>query len=91
MDHARNWRERRTQTLRDHRDDGRLTSSVLSAALDEIVDSSTIVVEDMVTNRDTLIEHVTLTELGSYYSSGGAGLGWAGGAAVGAKLAAPDS
>ncbi len=45
----------------------------------------------MVTNRDTLIEHVTLTELGSYYSSGGAGLGWAGGAAVGAKLAAPDS
>ncbi|MGQ4557557.1 thiamine pyrophosphate-requiring protein [Halobellus sp. GM3] len=71
--------------------DGRLTPTVLSAALESIVDEDTVIVEDAVTSRSAIMSQIRLSEPGSYFWKGGAGLGWAGGAAVGAKLAAPDS
>jgi len=64
---------------------------VLSAALETVVDEDTVVVEDAVTSRPAITSQLPLSEPGSYFWKGGAGLGWAGGAAVGAKLAAPDS
>jgi len=92
------WRdvaaERRAATearLADHESADRLTPTVLSAALREVVDGDTVVVEDAVTSRSAIMSQLRLDEPGSYFWKGGAGLGWAGGAAVGAKLARPDS
>jgi acetolactate synthase-1/2/3 large subunit len=70
---------------------GRLTPTVLSAVIESIVDEETVVVEDAVTSRPSILEQLQLSEPGSYFWKGGAGLGWAGGAAVGVKLARPDS
>jgi len=70
---------------------GRLTPTVLSAAIAEIVDDDTIIVEDAVTSRPAIMSQIRVSEPGSYFWKGGAGLGWAGGASVGAKLASPES
>ncbi|MFD1685024.1 thiamine pyrophosphate-requiring protein [Halobellus litoreus] len=70
---------------------GRLTPTVLSDAVESILDEETIVVEDAVTSRPAIMSQIRLSEPGSYFWKGGAGLGWAGGAGVGAKLASPDS
>jgi acetolactate synthase-1/2/3 large subunit len=72
------------------RSNGRLTPTVLSAALDAVVDAETVVVEDAVTSRPAIMSQLPLSTPGSYFWKGGAGLGWAGGAAVGVKLAHPD-
>lgn len=70
---------------------GRLTPTVLSAAIESIVDEETVIVEDAVTSRPSILEQLRLSEPGNYFWKGGAGLGWSGGAAVGVKLARPDS
>ena len=70
---------------------GRLTPTVLSDAVDSVVDEETIVVEDAVTSRPAIMSQIQLVEPGSYFWKGGAGLGWAGGAAGGVKLASPES
>jgi acetolactate synthase-1/2/3 large subunit len=44
-----------------------------------------------VTSRASVLDQIGRTEPGSYVARGGAGLGWAGGASVGIKLAQPDS
>lgn len=92
------WRElsdqlrvERAATVRDDREAGRLTPTTLSDALNDIVDESTVIVEDAVTSRSAILEHLAMTEPGSYFWKGGAGLGWAGGAGVGVKLARPDA
>ena len=79
------------ERIEAHESAGRLTPAVLSAALDGVVDEDTVVVEDAVTSRPAIMAQLSLSEPGSYLWKGGAGLGWAGGAAVGAKLARPDS
>ncbi|WP_144901063.1 thiamine pyrophosphate-requiring protein [Halobellus captivus] len=71
--------------------EGRLTPTVLSNAVESIVDGETVVVEDAVTSRPAIMSQIELSTPGSYFWKGGAGLGWAGGAAVGAKLANPDN
>ena len=78
-------------SVADDSDEERLTPARVADALDEFVTEDTIVVEDAVTSGSAILDGLTLTEPGSYYSKGGAGLGWAGGAAVGTKLASPDS
>lgn len=79
------------ERLATDRAEGRLTPTVLSAALETVIDEETVVVEDAVTSRSAIMSQLRLSEPGSYFWKGGAGLGWAGGAAVGAKLAAPDN
>lgn len=85
-----NRREEQRETLLEHREDGRLTPTVLSDAIDAIVDDSTIVVEDTVTSRESVLSQINLTEARSYYHKAGSGLGWTGGAAIGAALGNPD-
>jgi acetolactate synthase-1/2/3 large subunit len=88
---AYGWREDAADTLQtDHRA-GNLSPAVLSATLDDWIDESTVVVEDVVTNRNAVLTHLELTTPGTYYGSGGGGLGWAGGAGVGVKMARPEA
>ncbi|GAE00024.1 acetolactate synthase, putative [Paecilomyces variotii No. 5] len=51
------------------------------------VPEHTIFVTDSVTNQVSMAEQLRLTRLGSHLTKGGSGLGWAGGAAIGVKLA----
>lgn len=68
----------------------RLTPAVLSDALTDVLDETAIVIEDAVTSRPAIMNHLALTGEQAYYWKGGAGLGWAGGAGVGAKVAHPE-
>ena len=94
---ATGWREvaadRRAEVaaaLRKDREAGRLTPAVLSAALAPLVDDTTVLVDDAVTSKGAVLDHIEQTEPGSYHMKGGSALGWAPGAAVGVKMASPD-
>jgi acetolactate synthase-1/2/3 large subunit len=83
--------QRRRRAEQDLETDGDgLTPAELSRALNDVVDEDTIVVDDSVTSKAAVLDHLELTEPGSYHMKGGSALGWAPGAAVGAKLAEPD-
>ncbi|WP_010612235.1 thiamine pyrophosphate-requiring protein [Halococcus hamelinensis] len=73
-----------------HRDNDRLTPAVLSAEIAEYVDENTTVMEGVVTNRSAALHQIPLSEPGSYFWRGGAGLGWSVPAGIGAKLAHPE-
>lgn len=49
-----------------------------------------VVVDETVTNARVLFRYVSTTRPGSWFKSGGSGLGWALGAALGVKLAQPE-
>ncbi|ELY60023.1 thiamine pyrophosphate-requiring protein [Natronococcus jeotgali] len=92
------WREmhrERIETASDRvnsdRADDRLTPTVLSNEISKYVDEDTIVMEGVVTNRQATLHQIPLSEPGSYFWRGGAGLGWAVPAGIGAKLASPES
>lgn len=92
------WREmhrERVEAASDRvaadRADGRLTPTVLSNEISKYVDKDTIVMEGVVTNRRATLHQIPLSEPGSYFWRGGAGLGWAVPAGIGAKLASPES
>jgi len=90
-DRHRERREAAAERLAAHRDEGRLTPTVLSDRIGDFVDDDTIVMEGVVTNRPAALQQITLSEPGSYYWRGGAGLGWAVPAGIGAKMANPES
>ncbi|MFC2953857.1 thiamine pyrophosphate-requiring protein [Marinicaulis aureus] len=52
---------------------------------------NTIVLNESITEYKTICDHMMMTRPGSAFTSGGGSLGWNTGAALGAKLAAPDS
>jgi acetolactate synthase-1/2/3 large subunit len=70
---------------------GTLTGEVLTAALRNYVDGSTIVLNEGISHYHTIFDHLQLSRPGSIFTSGGGSLGWNGGAAIGAKLASPES
>jgi acetolactate synthase-1/2/3 large subunit len=83
--------DRRQAVERELDVDGeRLTPAILSDALNAVVDEDTVVVDDSVTSKRSVLDHLELTEPGSYHMKGGSALGWAPGAAVGVKLARPE-
>ncbi|KAK1765326.1 thiamine pyrophosphate enzyme, N-terminal TPP binding domain-containing protein [Phialemonium atrogriseum] len=63
----------------------------LMSRLRKLLPQSTTIVLEAVTNALPAIEHLHLTEPGSLYATGAGGLGWIGGAAIGVKLARPES
>ena len=49
-----------------------------------------IVLSEGITNYPAISDHIAPSEPGTFFASGGGSLGWNGGAAIGAKLAAPE-
>ncbi len=72
------------------RDDGTITAEYLVACVREAIGPDALVLTEAITNYDVVCAHLRPSRPGSLIGSGGSSLGWSGGAAVGAKLAAPD-
>ena len=70
--------------------DGSVTAEYLVACVREAIGQDAIVLTEAITNYPVVCEHLLPSRPGSLIGSGGSSLGWSGGAAVGAKLAAPD-
>lgn len=70
------------------RADGWLTTPYLAAMLRKSCPTNTIWVVEAVTQTFAVADQIRAEIPGSWINSGGAGLGWSGGAAVGVKLAA---
>ena len=64
--------------------------SFLAQCVAELVDDDTIVVDDSTTAIQTTSQYVPTRVPGSYFLPMGSSMGWGSGAALGAKLAAPD-
>ena len=58
--------------------------------LGKILELDTIVLDDSISNSDFVCAHHGRTQAGTYFASGGSSGGWGAGAALGAKLAAPN-
>jgi acetolactate synthase-1/2/3 large subunit len=67
-----------------------LTAERLTAALRRRITEDTLVVNEGISNYQTIFDHLAMTRPGSMFTSGGGSLGWNGGAAIGAKLAHPE-
>ena len=81
---VRNSRRRRRRSLRRRSSIADWASYQVAALLDE----NAVVIDD--TTQSRLIPYLTLSKPGSYFHNPGSGGGFAPGAAVGAKLAAPE-
>lgn len=91
--YARQHRERAERlALAESQPVNRITPEFLTACVrQELNDPTAIVMSEGITNYSVIADHMVRTRPGSYFCSGGGSLGWHGGAAIGAKLAAPDS
>ncbi len=69
---------------------GGITVPYLIARLREQIGPDAICLNESVTNFPAVCNHLIRTQPGTFFTSGAGSLGWSGGAAVGAKLAAPD-
>lgn len=78
-----------TPTRGQPEDAGTVTPRAVAAALDDLLRPDDVVLDESVTNMETLRACLTRTVPGTWFQAGGSGLGWALGAAVGAGLAAP--
>lgn len=63
----------------------------LSYCIGQVMDENDILLNETVTNSGSVIANIPRTKPGTMYGSGGSSLGWALGAAFGARLAAPDN
>jgi acetolactate synthase-1/2/3 large subunit len=91
----RRWEElhqrRRSALLKLESAGAGLTSEYLTAAIRRRIRASTVVINEGVSNYQAIFDHLAMCRPGSMFGSGGGSLGWNGGAAIGAKLAQPDS
>jgi acetolactate synthase-1/2/3 large subunit len=66
-----------------------LSPEEVMAGLNEVLSPEDLVVEEAVTNRGVVREHLARTRPGTLHGAGAPGLGWALGGALGVKLASP--
>ncbi|MGE5288800.1 MAG: thiamine pyrophosphate-requiring protein, partial [Micromonosporaceae bacterium] len=67
-----------------------ITPQYLTACVREALKGEdALILTEAVTNFKVVAEHLRVNRPGSLFASGGSSLGWAGGGAIGAKLAAP--
>lgn len=67
-----------------------ITPEYLTACVREVLDEDTIVLNEGISNFQTICAHIGPKKPGTVHGSGAGSLGWHGGAAIGAKLANPD-
>jgi len=80
-------RERREQPSPD----GVITPEYLTACVRRLLESEdALILTEVVTNGRVVAEHLRADRPGSVLNHGGGSLGWTSGAAIGAKLAAPE-
>jgi acetolactate synthase I/II/III large subunit len=70
-------------------DDAIPDAAAVAAALDDVLADDDVVLDEAVTGSDALRAGVRRTRPGTWFQSGGSGLGWAIGAALGTGLALP--
>ena len=71
--------------------EGAITPEELTEAVGELISERTVVVFEAPTCTELIPTILKLNKPGSYYNSGGAGLGWGINASIGLKLAQPDA
>ena len=71
--------------------DGEITPEALTEAVRELVNERSIVVFEEPSGTELIPAILRLTRPGSFFHSGGSGLGWGINAAIGAKLADPQA
>ncbi|HLI39181.1 MAG TPA: thiamine pyrophosphate-requiring protein [Streptosporangiaceae bacterium] len=82
--------QRAARDERERPEPGVITPAYLTACVrDALAGEDALVLTEAVTNFEVVAEHLRASRPGSLIGSGGGSLGWAGGGAVGAKLAAP--
>ncbi|MBR0664634.1 thiamine pyrophosphate-requiring protein [Roseomonas hellenica] len=67
-----------------------ITPEYLTAQVRALMDERTLILNEGITNYPVICNHIAPTRAGQMLNSGGGSLGWAGGAAIGAKLADPS-
>jgi len=70
---------------------GPIAMDELTAAVGELVNERTIVLFEEPSGTEAIPSVLRMRRPGSFFASGGAGLGWGVNAAIGAKLARPDA
>ena len=89
--YAERHRARAAELARLEAPDGDVvTSEYLTACVRRQVGMDAILVNEGITNYPAICDHMAREKSGTMFASGGGSLGWAGGAAIGMKLAAPD-
>jgi acetolactate synthase I/II/III large subunit len=88
---ARHQRALAAQEAAERPTDGVITAEYLTACVRRLLEGEdALVLHEVVTSSRAVAEHLRPTQPGSVLHHGGGYLGWAGGAAVGAKLASPE-
>ena len=83
--------QRAEWAAREHPGDGdTITPEYLVACVREAIGPDTLVLTEAISNYQVVCEHLRPDLPGALIGSGASSLGWSGGAAVGAKLAAPE-
>jgi acetolactate synthase I/II/III large subunit len=72
-------------------DEGPITPAEVTLAVRELVNDRTIVLCEEPSNALTITSLLRMKRPGSFFASGGSGLGWCTNAAIGAKLAEPEA
>jgi acetolactate synthase-1/2/3 large subunit len=90
--HYARLHDARVEVLRakEDRSDDTLTPEGLTAVLRERIGPDAIVINEGISNYQTIFNHLAPAAVGSIFTSGGGSLGWNTGAAFGMKLARPD-
>lgn len=70
---------------------GEVSVAHLMAALRRRLGAQDLVLNEAISHYATVFDHLAATRQGAVLASGGGSLGWNGGAAIGAKLAAPGA
>jgi len=76
---------------REAADGNAINPEYLTACLRRQIGEPAIVLSEGITNYHVICDHIAKSTPGTMFASGGGSLGWNGGAAIGAKLAAPDA
>jgi acetolactate synthase-1/2/3 large subunit len=71
--------------------DDAIKGEFVVACLRRVLDDETIIISEGISHYHTIGDHLHLTRPGSLFTSGGGSLGYHGGAAIGAKLAKPET